>query len=135
MKIAILSDIHGNLSALENALKKAEDYAVEAYLLLGDLIDYGMRSNETVEKIRGLSKPIICNIYGNHESAIVNGDYSRFSSERGKVSAKYTRSVLSEETLQYLRDSMTCEGRYEFCLCEKKCLAVHGSLQDVYWKA
>lgn len=135
MKIAILSDIHGNLSALENALKKAEDYAVEAYLLLGDLIDYGMRSNETVEKIRGLSKPIICNIYGNHESAIVNGDYSRFSSERGKVSAKYTRSVLSEETLQYLRDSMTCEGRYEFCLCEKKCLAVHGSLQDVYWKS
>ena len=30
---------------------------------------------------------------------------------------------------------MTCEGRYEFCLCEKKCLAVHGSLQDVYWKS
>ncbi|MDE5617090.1 MAG: metallophosphatase family protein, partial [Clostridia bacterium] len=129
------SDIHGNLSALDAALEKAEDYAVEAFVLLGDLIDYGMRSNETVARIRELTKPILCNIYGNHETAIVNGDYSRFSSERGKDSAKYTSSVLSADTFDYIQKNMLCDGKYEFCIGDKKCLAVHGSLKDVFWKS
>lgn len=135
MKIAILSDIHGNLSALNATLRKLEKYDVEAYVLLGDLIDYGMRSNETVAKIRELQKPVICNIYGNHESAIVGGDYTRFSSERGKECAKYTRSVLSEDTLDYILQNMQSDGKYEFFIGKKRCLAVHGSLKDVFWKS
>ena len=42
-RIAILSDIHGNLFALEKVIDDFKD--IESIILLGDLIDYGMQSN------------------------------------------------------------------------------------------
>ena len=135
MKLLVMSDIHGNLSALEAVLDKAKSHAVDACVLLGDLIDYGMRSNEVVATIANLHYPIICNIWGNHEQAIICEDYERFSSQRGKDCAKYTKSVLSESTLAYIKDKMLTQGLFEFETGGKKCLAVHGSLSDAYWKS
>ena len=45
---AVLSDIHGNLYALENVVRDMEQYPLDGVILLGDLIDYGMQSNEVV---------------------------------------------------------------------------------------
>lgn len=135
MKLLILSDLHGNLSALEAVLDRASAYKADAAALLGDLIDYGMRSNEVVEKIAALSLPIVCNIFGNHEHAVVNDAYERFSSERGRQCARYTKSILSEKTLKYLKEKMLGVGRAEFCFGGKSFLAVHGSIADEYWKS
>ena len=46
---AILSDIHGNLFALEEVVRDFKD--IDHVILLGDLIDYGMQSNEVVKFI------------------------------------------------------------------------------------
>lgn len=57
-KLVILSDIHGNLSALQAVIQDFQSkYSPEAIVLLGDLIDYGMRSNEVIELI-GKAKQI-----------------------------------------------------------------------------
>lgn len=135
MKVAILSDIHGNLAAMETVAGYLQAHPVSGLLLLGDLIDYGMHSNEVVELIRALPYPVLCNLRGNHEQAILTEEYARFSSERGRDCAKYTRSVLSEGTWAYLRQEMSGGGMREFTLEGKPCLAVHGSLADVYWKS
>ncbi len=104
-KYAVLSDIHGNLFALRAVISDLDRFDTDGILLLGDLIDYGMQSNETVACIRDEMMPrfnIVCNIRGNHEDAVMNGHYERFSSERGKQCAEYTASVLSDETKSFL---------------------------------
>ena len=134
MKIAILSDIHGNLSAFEKVVGNMADNGVQKIIMLGDIIDYGPHSDGVIEMIKSLSVPIICNIWGNHESAVMNGEYERFSSERGKKSAMFTRKNLSENSVSYIENEMTHSGKYQFSVDGLKCLAVHGSLDDEYWK-
>lgn len=135
-RYAILSDIHGNLFALKEVINDLDKQDVDSIILLGDLIDYGMQSNEVVEFInRELSSKIICNIWGNHEKAILTPDFNHFSSQRGVDSAKFTASQLNEETKNYLNKDLIHEGKYEFELSDKNILAVHGSLNDNYWKA
>lgn len=135
MRVLIISDIHGNLNALNAISKKAAECEIDGCAILGDLIDYGMRSNEAVSAVKSLPFPVLCNIYGNHERAIINADYERFSSERGRDSARYTRSVLTADTTAYIKTGMTAAGVCEFSVSGKKCLAVHGSLKDVFWKS
>lgn len=133
---AIVSDIHGNLNALERIAYDMKSYNVEGIILLGDIIDYGMQSNEVIEYIFNHWKDkLICNIWGNHERAIITRDYNRFSSQRGVDSARYTASQLSRFSLDYLNTFLIHEGVCEFELGGRKLLAVHGSLEDYYWKA
>ena len=132
--IAVLSDIHGNFYALQAVVDDLKLQFIEGMVILGDLIDYGQQSNEVVEFIRTIHVPIICNLWGNHEESIFKEDFSRFSSERGKASARYTASTLSVQTQNYLKTSLIRAGKKEFELKGKKCLAVHGSLEDVFWK-
>jgi predicted phosphodiesterase len=132
---AILSDIHGNLYALEAVIKDMADFDIEGVILLGDLIDYGMQSNEVVQYLHDRFRyKILCNIWGNHERAIMLSDFQRFSSQRGVESAKNTAKSLTEEAKRYLDREMCHEGCCEFLLDGLKCLAVHGSAEDVYWK-
>lgn len=133
-KIAILSDIHGNLFALREVINDFKD--IDSIILLGDLIDYGMQSNEVVEYIKeNLCSKIICNIWGNHEKAVLNKDFNHFSSQRGIDSAKFTASQLNDSSKEYLNNELDTNGRYEFKIADKKVLAIHGSLNDYFWKS
>ncbi len=134
-KYAILSDIHGNLYALTEVMSDLYNQNIESFILLGDLIDYGMQSNEVVSFIQNNVGNIICNIWGNHEKAILMEDFDYFSSQRGVESAKFTASQLSETSKHYLKSDLIHDGKYEFEIDTKKVLAVHGSLNDYYWKA
>ncbi len=69
MKFAFFSDIHGNLPALEIALK--ESGKVEGYIILGDVVNYGPWSNECVQLIETLSGCV--KIQGNHEEYFIQG--------------------------------------------------------------
>lgn len=136
MKILVMSDIHGNAAAFQAVLDKAAVVQdIDACVLLGDMIDYGMHSNEVIAMLHTLAYPVICNIRGNHEDAIIGEKYERFSSDRGRVSAQYTRSVLNQQSWDYIQNVMEERGIKEFEYDGKKCLAVHGSLADEYWKS
>ena len=133
---AVLSDIHGNLYALESVIMDMEKYPVDGIILLGDLIDYGMQSNEVVHYIKEkVQDKVISNIWGNHEHAILTDVFSHFSSQRGVDSARHTAGQLSDETRDYLDQKLIHEGLAEFELKGKHILSVHASLGDPYWKA
>lgn len=135
-KIIILSDIHGNLSAL-NAVVEDFDrkgYNPDAIAILGDNINYGMRPNEVIEELEGIADRynIIINIFGNHEKALFDGDTTHFSTERGKQVLAISRSMLSEESLNYLKQ-LNHDGMIEHEFCGKRMLFVHGDIKDPYW--
>lgn len=137
-KLVVFSDIHANLSAFKAVISDfREKYRVNGILLLGDLVNYGMRPNEVIEEIKQLSVtyPILCNIYGNHEKALFYPEEQlpRFSSERGKSILEYTRKKLSAESLEYLSMAMDERGFKSFEVGNKKILCVHGNLEDPYW--
>ena len=69
MKTAFLSDIHGNLPALEIAIKEAGK--VDAFIVLGDVVNCGPWSNECVELLETLQNCI--KIRGNHEDYFIEG--------------------------------------------------------------
>src|ERR1700746_914445 len=64
MRILVLSDIHGNLDALEATLAAAGSY--DAVVNLGDIVGYGASPNEVVERSRELGKYFV---RGNHDKA------------------------------------------------------------------
>lgn len=134
MKIAILSDIHANLSALQSVLKDIHERAeIDAYILLGDIVNYGMRPNEMIAELGQLDKPILVNIWGNHECAMVDdSQLLHFSTDRGRSVLMYMRNILSEHSKQYL-DGMIKDGYTELEIEGKKILLVHGDMKDVYW--
>ncbi len=133
MKLLILSDIHGNKTALETVFSYIRNLKLDSVALLGDLIDYGPHSNDVVEMVASLKIPIVCNIFGNHEDAIINDNYGLFSSQRGIDCAKNTKALLTEHSKNYILTEMTKNGKSEFSIDEKKFLAVHGTINDIYW--
>lgn len=134
-KLLVLSDIHGNLEALKAVLNRENITEISNILLLGDIIDYGPHSNEVVQMLSMLPKEkLLINLWGNHEQAVLTEDFGHFSSQRGVKSAKYTSSILNENSRKYL-EGLERSGIREFTLGTKHCLAVHGSLENVFWKS
>lgn len=133
-KYAILSDIHGNLFALDAVVKDFKD--IDYIIILGDIIDYGMQSNEVIKYIYdNLMDKILFTLFGNHEKAIIDEDFNHFSSKRGVESAKFTKSQLSQFSKMYLDNECFPEDFCDICLDNKRVLAIHGSLNDPFWKS
>ena len=135
MLLLILADIHANLSAVQAVLNGAKSYAIDRAVILGDLIDYGMRPNDVIAAVRALPYPVDISLWGNHEKAIIDNDLSRFASPRGRAFSTFTRNILNEQSRTYIKTAMTTEGYAEIMYTEKRFLLIHGSLSDVYWKA
>lgn len=71
MLVAVISDIHGNLPALEKAISLCEKkFKVDKFICLGDVVGYGPWSNECVEIIKDIKN--ITKILGNHEEYFLN---------------------------------------------------------------
>lgn len=66
-RIAILSDIHGNLPALESVLDDARRVGVDRFVCLGDTVGYGASSAECIDRIHGAGAQCVM---GNHDVAI-----------------------------------------------------------------
>lgn len=67
IQIAVFSDVHGNLPALEVVLKDIEARGIHQKFCLGDLVDFAPWGNEVIEKIRNLNIPCLM---GNHDERI-----------------------------------------------------------------
>ncbi|MDR4952115.1 metallophosphoesterase family protein [Chryseobacterium sp. ES2] len=67
IQIAVFSDVHGNLPALEVVLEDIEKRGIRQRFCLGDLVDFAPWGNEVIEKIRSLNIPCLM---GNHDERI-----------------------------------------------------------------
>jgi len=100
MRVAIASDVHGNRHAFEAVIAAAEDADAEELWCLGDLVGYGGSPDDCVAL--AAEHCAIC-LAGNHDLA-VTGELSIEEFSRGAALAvEWTRSVVTEETLAFLR--------------------------------
>jgi putative phosphoesterase len=76
MRIAALSDIHGNLAALDAVLADIEGRRVDHIVNLGDILSGGLFPRETADRLMALSLPTI---RGNHERQVLNDDPEQMS--------------------------------------------------------
>ena len=131
-KLIILSDIHANLTALLAVLDDAfSKYQPDAIVSLGDIVNYGMRPNEVINALNQISCPVIVNLMGNHEKALLDLDLSHFSTERGKRLLEYTSSVLSDSSYSYIQNRMNQKGFFSINLSGKNILFLHGDIAAV----
>ncbi|HET9000350.1 MAG TPA: metallophosphoesterase family protein [bacterium] len=122
MRYAVLSDVHGNLEALEIVLADVRRGRPDVCLCLGDTVGYGPDPNECVERIRGLAGPVIA---GNHDLAAIGAlDISVFT-PLARQAIEWTMGVVSEDTRRWL---VTLPDR----LVIDDFLAVHGSPRDPF---
>jgi diadenosine tetraphosphatase ApaH/serine/threonine PP2A family protein phosphatase len=99
MRILVISDIHGNLTALDTVLSAAGDF--EATWCLGDLVGYGPNPNEVIERIRNL--PGLLCLIGNHDAAALNQiDTGAFNPE-ARQAVQWTQKNLTETSVYFLR--------------------------------
>jgi predicted phosphodiesterase len=76
LHIAIISDVHANLEALRAVMAHLEDRQVRTIVCAGDIVGYGPRPAEVIDLIQSRSEHCI---RGNHDHAVVTGDFESFS--------------------------------------------------------
>ena len=141
MRIALISDIHANLPALESVLHDIDSRGCDAIYHLGDLVGYGPWPNEVVALLaqRGIS-----GVSGNYDSTVAT-DYKhcgcRYEDARQEelshLSYEWTRKHVSHDTKRMLgelpfRLDVRLSGGH---LAGPTLILVHGTptLNTVYW--
>src|SRR5262245_41383506 len=96
---AILSDVHGNLEALEAVLADLDRRSPSSVVCLGDFVGYGASPNECIERLRPrLAEAVI----GNHDLAAVGKLALRGFHEDAAAAARWTDTALTPENRSYL---------------------------------
>jgi putative phosphoesterase len=132
MRLAIFSDIHGNLPALEAVAEDIRRQHVDAVYCLGDLVGYGPFPNEVIERIRGDQIPTII---GNYDDGV---GYDR--EECGCAYREAEERRLGDQSLRWTKDRVTAENtRFLSTLLPeirvtvdgRRLLLVHGSPRKI----
>lgn len=100
MRTAILSDIHGNLEALEAVFGDLEDRAIDRMVSLGDNVGYGPDPAKVLQR---LSERGVPSVLGNHELGLVNASFLSWFNATARRSLLITRRLLSPESLEQIR--------------------------------
>ena len=128
MRVAIFSDIHGNLPALEAVLADIAAQQPDLVYCLGDLVGYGASPNEVTERIRAEAIPTVMGNYddgvgfGRDECGCAYRD--PVDRELGDRSLAWTKSHTSAENKAFLR---TLHKEIRFEADGRRVLLVHGS--------
>ena len=99
MKLAIISDIHGNLEAFNEVLEDIKRSQIDATICLGDMIGYGPDPEDIVSIIRERGIPTIM---GNHELIIVDPRYLQWFNPLARESITKTIPKLSEDSINFI---------------------------------
>ena len=136
MKIALFSDVHANLPALEAFLKDLDSRRPDAVYCLGDLVGYNIWPNEVINEVRKRNIPTIA---GNYDFGIgrdSNDCGCAYKSDEeksnGAISIYVTNELIHPDERQYLR-TLPAHIKVEFQLNEDKLnlLLVHGSPRKI----
>lgn len=98
MKTAIISDIHGNIEALDAVLSDIEMHQPDRIICLGDLIGYGPDPEAVVSRISDLG--IIC-VLGNHEAALSSEKALGWLNFLARENNVATKALLSKMSLAF----------------------------------
>jgi putative phosphoesterase len=136
MRIALFSDIHANLPALESCFASIEEHNPDAIYCLGDLVGYNVWPNEVINEIRKRRIPTIAGNYDHGIGLMIDecgcGYKSEPEKDMGKISISYTNSLVKPDERKYLR-TLPSHIKVEFQLNNDKLnlLLVHGSPRKI----
>lgn len=122
MRIAVLSDIHANLLALDAVLDGAGD--VDAVWHLGDVVGYGPDPDGVVERLRAIGA---IGVRGNHDAAACGGAEIDWFNPDARRAMEWTRAAIAPSTAEWLAalpERRTIEGVE----------LVHGSHREPIWE-
>jgi len=122
MRVAVLSDIHANLTALDAVL--AVIPSVDQVWQLGDVVGYGPDPDDVVDRLRDLGA---LGVRGNHDAAALGGLEIESFNVDARRAMQWTRTVLSDASKAWLR------GLPEQVELQGLSL-VHGSPRDPTWE-
>ncbi len=124
MRIAIISDVHANLAALEAALADAEVQGAGAVWNLGDTVGYGPDPNGVVARLREAGA---VSVLGNHDAAATGIIGTERFNPLAATAANWTRANLEPETARALAglNTVAQEGAWSL---------THGTLREPLWE-
>ena len=125
-RIAIISDIHGNLEALKAVFNDIEKRDIKRIFCLGDIVSKGVNSSECLELIRSKCEVVI---KGNNDEFIANEHNFTDEPKYYKELHDWNRSFLTEEQLTYLKNLPFC---YEFYMSGSLVRLFHASPTLIY---
>jgi diadenosine tetraphosphatase ApaH/serine/threonine PP2A family protein phosphatase len=122
MRIAVVSDVHANLIALDAVL--ADAGSVDAVWHLGDVVGYGPDPDGVVARLESIGAT---GVRGNHDAAAVGGPEIEWFNPDARRAMEWTREVISPSTLRWLSalPERHADGDFSF---------VHGSPRDPTWE-
>lgn len=120
MKVAIISDIHGNYEAFREVLADIKKSKVDRIISLGDNIGYGPEPDKVVQEILDRGIP---SVKGNHELAIEDEEYLAWFNPVARKSLMKTRELLSPSSIEFVTS-------LEPFLSADDCRYVHGFPPD-----
>ena len=124
MRVAVISDIHGNLHALEAVLAAIDGESPDAVWCLGDLVGYGPRPNECCRVVS--ERADVC-LVGNHDLGVLGAIPIHDFSADAAAAVAWTRGTLAPDArafLSALRSLASVEGQELF----------HASPRDPVWQ-
>ncbi len=122
MRIAVLSDIHANLVALDSVL--AAIGAVDAVWHLGDVVGYGPEPDGVVARLEEWNA---IGVRGNHDAAAVGGPEIEYFNADARRAMEWTRTTIGSDTRAWLAGLPERRSEADFSL-------VHGSPRDPTWE-
>lgn len=100
MRLALLSDIHANLQALEACLAHARSQGADRLAFLGDLVGYGAQPGAVVQRVMELAAQGALVLKGNHDEMAVQPP--RQNQSMGESTALWTHDQLDDAQLAFL---------------------------------
>jgi putative phosphoesterase len=110
-RIAVLSDVHGNLAALEAVRKAVKNEKPDVVLVAGDLVMNGPEPGATIDAVREMERDGAIVVQGNTDVAVADGDFAAAFpwlleagvSEAIRSAADWAHDALDDEQLAWLR--------------------------------
>ncbi|MDR3631855.1 MAG: metallophosphoesterase family protein [Desulfocapsaceae bacterium] len=101
MRLAILSDIHGNLEAFESVRADIRLQGTDGVICLGDMIGYGPDPEDVIQGVRDLQ----CRtVLGNHEASLFSGKARSRMNFQARENSIRMEHLISEKSLAYCRN-------------------------------
>lgn len=122
MRVALLSDIHANLAALEAVL--ASIGTVDAMWHLGDVVGYGAEPNEVIARLEAEG---VVGVRGNHDAAALGAADIDLFNPAARQALEWTREAISDRGLTWLAALPERRVIEDFLL-------VHGSPRQPIWE-
>ena len=125
MRVALLSDVHANLPALEAVLAEIDArWSADAIWVTGDTVGYGADPSDVIALLRARRAVLV---QGNHDLAVATGEGLDWFHDRAADAVRMHTKWLSAEERDFLGGLPLTKTIERFTLC-------HGSIRDPLWE-